>query len=217
MSIPRIPPGVQVQMLRNVSYSLNQLINTLNLRVFSCGMRKIIQLLLTVLPATAAINTTPQTDIDYGRYCGRWYEQARYENWFEKGLDHVYTDYEQLDNKSIKVTNYGTNARGDKKQASGRGYISEKGELEVSFVWPYCWFRAPYRILYLDPEYSAALVSGNGADYLWLLTRDIPPNAKLMSSLIKEAKRRGFDTSALRYTNHQKRKSTAPDTNKPGW
>lgn len=203
-------------MLRNVSYSLNQLINTLNRRIFLSCMKKLIQLLLIILPATAAINTTPQTNIDYERYCGRWYEQARYENWFEKGLDHVYTDYTLLNNKSIRITNYGTDARGCTKQATGRGYISKTGVLEISFVWPYWWFRTPYIILYLNPEYSAALVSGNGADYLWLLTRDIHPNTGLMRSLIKEAKRRGFDTSALRYTNHQNRKSTDPDTNKPG-
>lgn len=164
----------------------------------------------------AKVDTTPQQNVDFSRYLGRWYEQARYENWFEEGMDNVYTDYVPLKDNSIQVTNYGTDAQGYDEQARGKAFIDGPGLLEVSFVWPYWWFRTPYKILYVDPEYKAALVSGEDGEYLWLLTREMNASPKLMRSLLHEAERRGFDTSTLRYTQHQKRKSTAPDTKRPG-
>ena len=164
----------------------------------------------------AAVNTTPQASVDFRQYAGRWYEQARYENWFEKGMEEVYTDYALHKDGSLAVLNRGTNEQGKEKQARGRGFISAPGQLDVSFVWPYWWFRAPYRILYVDQEYEAALVSGADDKYLWFLTRESQPQPGLLNKLRQEAQKRGFDTSKLRYTRHQNRKSTAPDTYNPG-
>lgn len=166
--------------------------------------------------ACAAINTTPQQSVDFRQYGGRWYEQARYENWFERGMDNVYTDYISRKDGSITVINHGTDEQGDEEQARGRAFIAAPGQLDVSFVWPYWWFRAPYRILYVDSDYESALVSGESGEYLWLLTRSPQPAQGIMNRLLREARMRGFDTDRLRYTWHQKRKSTAPDTNNPG-
>lgn len=166
--------------------------------------------------AQAGVDTTPQQDVDLARYCGRWYEQARYENWFEQDMDQVCTDYTLLAADAIQVCNNGTDPQGRRHRSCGRGYTAGPGQLAVSFVWPYWWFRAPYRILYVSPDYEGALVSGDGAEYLWLLTRKEDASPLLMKKLLKEAQARGFDTAKLRYTTHQKRKSTAPETNNPG-
>lgn len=166
--------------------------------------------------AFAAVNTTPQKNVDLRQYAGRWYEQARYENWFEKDMDEVYTDYMLHKDGTITVKNNGRSIKGKAKQSVGRAFPSSAGEMEVSFVWPYWWFRAPYKILYVNADYSAALVAGEGENYLWMLTRDRIPTTKIMDKLREEALRRGFDTDKLRYTTHQKRKSTAPDTKRPG-
>lgn len=167
-------------------------------------------------PLFAQVDTTPQNNVDMARYCGRWYEQARYENWFEEGLEKVIADYEPQGKGLIQVTNYGTSRQGRLHKAEGRAIVKKTGEMAVSFVWPYWWFHAPYKILYLTPEYDAALVSGEGEDYLWLLTRKEEVSPRLLQKLEEEARKRGFDTSRLLYTRNQKRKSTAPDTNKPG-
>ena len=173
-------------------------------------------LLMAGCQVFAAVNTTPQRDIDLDRYCGRWYEQARYDNWFEKGMDDVYTDYEVIDGDRIRVTNHGKDKKGHPHRANGRACMHTSGELMVSFVWPYWWFHAPYKILCVTPDYQGALVSGDGEEYLWILTRRVDACPLLMEKLKQEAQRRGFDTTRLRYTKHQKRKSTAPDTNSLG-
>ncbi len=181
-------------------------------------MKRIIYFLLLAFSAVvnAAVDTTPQQNVDFRKYAGRWYEQARFENWFEEGMEHVYTDYTLLQNGSLRVSNHGTSPQGYAEQATGRAFIVAPGELSVSFVWPYWWFRAPYKVLYVDSEYQSALVSGEDATYLWLLTREPVPATRMLKNLVEQAKLRGFDTSRLRYTKHQNRKSTAPDTKMPG-
>ena len=134
----------------------------------------------------------------------------------EKDMDEVYTDYMLHKDGTITVKNNGRSIKGKAKQSVGRAFPSSAGEMEVSFVWPYWWFRATYKILYVSADYSAALVAGEGENYLWMLTRDRIPTTKIMDKLREEALRRGFDTDKLRYTTHQKRKSTAPDTKRPG-
>lgn len=146
------------------------------------------------------IDTTPQRNVDLARYMGRWYEQARFENWFEKGMDSVYSDYTQDGKGRIHILNCGKNRRGATKQAQGRGFPATPGKLQVSFVPPFWWFRTPYHILYVDAEYQSALVSGAGANYLWLLTRQRRASLAIMQALVLEAKQRGFDIDQLRPT-----------------
>lgn len=169
-----------------------------------------------------APDTTPQGDINLPRYLGRWYEQARYECFFERGMDDVYTDYTAREDGGINITNAGTTADGRHKEARGRAVAPDEevhGKLLVSFVPPYTWFRAPYHILYTDENYRMALVSGSGRGYLWLLTRERKAADDAMRRLLEEAQKRGFDISALRITRQQetgddaqKRKSAPNET-----
>lgn len=161
-----------------------------------------------------APDTAPQADVNITAYLGRWYEQARYDSFFERGLDEVYTDYTRRADGSITVTNVGYDARGREHRAMGRAVIplpEETGRLWVSFVPPYRWFRAPYHILYTDAACTEALVSGDSRRYLWLLTRNRKTDDDTMRRLLAEAARRGFDLGPLRLT-RQKRKSAPTDT-----
>lgn len=147
------------------------------------------------------VNTAPQHGLSLGSYMGRWYEQARYEHAFENGLERVYTDYTMMPDGRVKISNNGTDEDGVEHHASGMGSCPRgDGRLQVSFVPPYYWFRAPYHILYATPGYTAALVSGEDDRYLWLLTRERTPDRNLIRELLREARARGFDTSRLRYT-----------------
>lgn len=150
-----------------------------------------------------APDTTPQGNITLHRYLGRWYEQARYECFFERDMDEVYTVYTGRADGSIAITNAGTTAGGRHKEARGRAIVPDEerhGRLLVSFVPPYIWFRAPYHILYVDDCYRMALVSGEASGYLWLLTRERKADAATMRRLLDEAQKRGFDLTRLRLT-----------------
>lgn len=149
---------------------------------------------------TSSVDTTPQKNIQLHRYMGRWYEQARFENWFETGLEHVYTDYSLSPEGHLNIINAGIKMSGAISSTRGRGIPGGDGRFRVSFVPPYHWFQAPYHILYTDPDYNSALVSGAGDAYLWLLTRQARADNAQIATLLTEAQQRGFDTSQLHYT-----------------
>lgn len=150
-------------------------------------------------------DTSPTADFRLKSFMGRWYEQARLENPFEYGMDGVYSEYALIAPGQISVSNHGIAPGGKHSLARGQAFMPDStvpGRLRVSFVPPYTWFSSPLHILYTDEGYREALVSGSGGHYLWLLTRERHPGSDSISHLLSEARRRGFDTSSLRYT-HQ--------------
>lgn len=142
---------------------------------------------------------TPITDFDVDRYLGHWYEIARLDHSFERGLSQVSAHYSQRDDGGIKVLNRGYNDRtGVWKEAEGRAYfIGEPttGSLKVSFFGP---FYGGYHIFALEQtKYAYAMISGPSRDYLWILarTRRLPP--MVLEDLLKQAKALGFATDSL--------------------
>ena len=80
---------------------------------------------------------TPVANFEVERYLGTWYEVARMENRFERGLSLVTATYTQNDNGTIKVVNRGYEASTDTwESATGKAKFvgsSNVGHLKVSF------------------------------------------------------------------------------------
>ncbi len=133
------------------------------------------------------------------RYLGKWYEIARLDHSFEKGLERVTANYSFRKDGGIKVLNKGFNPENKKwKDAEGKAFFIDDtatGRLKVSFFWP---FYASYNIIALDTiNYSYSMVCGPDKTYLWILSRtpNMPDSTK--SALIQKAESLGFDTSKL--------------------
>ncbi|MCG8707832.1 outer membrane lipoprotein Blc [Brenneria sp. 4F2] len=123
----------------------------------------------------------PVIDFDAERYLGSWYEIARLENRFERGLERVTATYSKRDDGGLTVDNRGYDPQKRVWKASrGRAYFTgspQEAALKVSFFWP---FYGGYNVIALDNDYRYALVSGPNRDYLWLLSRQptMPDNMK---------------------------------------
>jgi apolipoprotein D and lipocalin family protein len=146
-------------------------------------------------------NMSPVTEFDVKRYLGTWYEIARLDHSFEKGLEKVTAKYSLRDDGGIKVINRGFDpVKNEWKTAAGKAYFVKKqniGLLKVSFFGP---FYGSYNIIELDKKkYSYSLVCGPDKSYLWILARDPKVPESLMSDLIKKAKALGFETEKLIY------------------
>ena len=144
---------------------------------------------------------TPVSDFDVERYLGKWYEIARLEHSFEKGLEQVTAHYSARADGGIKVVNRGFDAsRGEWRQAEGRAYFMgdrQTGRLKVSFFGP---FYGSYNIIELDrPGYRYALVCGPDTSYLWILARRPDLDPLIVEQLVSRAAALGFDTSRLIY------------------
>lgn len=137
------------------------------------------------------------------RYLGTWYEIARLDHPFERGLDNIKATYSTNPDGSIRVLNQGYNQEEEEwSEAEGKAYFvddPEHGHLKVSFFGP---FYSTYAILELDADYRYAMISGPNTDYLWLLSREISMPEEIKTAYLEKAKELGFDITALIYPSH---------------
>ncbi len=144
-------------------------------------------------------NVKPVDGFSLQRYLGRWYEIARLDHSFERGLGHVTAEYSLRQNGGATVLNQGYSAKARKwKTAQGKAFFvkqSDLGYLKVSFFGP---FYGSYVILDLDQKnYEYALVCGPNRSYLWLLARNPQLKPELKDAILARAAALGFDTSKL--------------------
>ena len=140
------------------------------------------------------VDNSPVSSLDLDRYLGTWYEIARFDHSFERGVEEAKAVYTLNKDGTVKVVNSGIK-NGKPKTAVGKGKrTDEPGLLRVSFFGP---FYADYRVLMIDANYSYALVGSGGADYLWILSRTTSLPDGVKSAILSEATRRGYDTSKL--------------------
>lgn len=142
--------------------------------------------------------TRPVDNFELQRYLGTWYEIARFDHRFERGLDCVSAHYSLRDDGGVRVLNQGVRlADNELREAEGRAYFvdeSDVGHLKVSFFGP---FYSSYVIHRLDTDYQWALVSGYNRKYLWILARNRQPEPDLVAELTAHAEALGFDTQGF--------------------
>ena len=140
------------------------------------------------------VDNAPVAVLDLNRYLGEWYEIARFDHSFERGVEQAKANYTQNADGTIKVANSGIK-NGKPKTAIGKGKTTDTpGLLRVSFFGP---FYADYRVMLIDKDYTRALVGSSSADYLWLLSRSPELSETAKSELLYEARRRGYVTDKL--------------------
>lgn len=140
------------------------------------------------------VDNVPVAALDLNRYLGEWYEIARFDHSFERGVEQAKANYTLNEDGTIKVVNSGIK-NGKPKTAIGKGKVTDTPALlRVSFFGP---FYADYRVMMIDDDYTYALVGSGGADYLWILSRTPTISDAVKSALLVEARRRGYDTSKL--------------------
>ena len=145
----------------------------------------------------------PVDNFELNRYLGKWYEIARLDHSFERGLEAVSAEYSLRDDGGIRVINSGRNTDTQANQeAEGRAYFVEQpnlGYLKVSFFGP---FFGSYVIFELDENYQYAFIAGNTTNYLWLLARTPEVSQELINQFISRATQLGFDTTQLIFVDH---------------
>lgn len=149
----------------------------------------------------------PVDGFDADRYLGTWYEIARLDHRFERGLSNVTANYSLREDGGIVVKNRGyAEKKGEWKDATGKAYfVGDKstGHLKVSFFGP---FYGSYAVFELDKDnYQYAFVSGNTTKYLWMLSRTPQVSDELLAEFKTRASSLGFDTSKLIMVNHEPR------------
>lgn len=170
------------------------------------------------LLALSACSTAPPAGLDavapfdVTRYAGQWYEVARLDHRFERGMSDVSATYRLQDDGSVEVINRGYDTqRGDWRQAVGNAQFTgepSRASLKVSFFGP---FYGGYHVVALDrQDYRWALVVGPDRDYFWILARQPQLPAALREQLLERAREMGIAVDQLIWVTHQRTDAQPP-------
>lgn len=141
---------------------------------------------------------------DLSRYLGTWYEIARFDHSFERGMDNVVAEYQLRDDGHVRVINSGWKggkykwAEGKAKQPDPAG---DPANLKVTF---FLFFYNPYRVMMLDDDYQVSLVGSKDPKYLWILSRTPELSQDVLDVVLAEAEARGYDISDLIWVDQTK-------------
>jgi apolipoprotein D and lipocalin family protein len=145
-------------------------------------------------------------EFELDRYLGKWYEIARLDHSFERGLNNITAEYSLREDGGVKVINSGFSKEDNQwQQAEGKAFFvddTDSGHLKVSFFGP---FYGSYIVFELEKkDYQYAFISGPDTSYLWLLARTPQVDEKVTDQFVKRSQELGFDTSKLIYVEHDK-------------
>lgn len=134
-------------------------------------------LLAVAVQAQPALQTVPLLDVP--RYMGRWYEIAKFPNWFQrKCVADTSATYSLQGDGTVKVVNQCALEGGGVQQAEGAarqlgGPTSAKLQVRFAPQWlsvlPFVW--GDYWVVDLDERYELVAVSEPKREYLWILSR----------------------------------------------
>jgi len=167
---------------------------------------------LTAVTATAsgqqAAPVQPISRLEAQRYVGRWYEIAKFPNWFQrKCAADTSADYSLMPEGELRVVNRCRLENGQMDQAIGvarqiGGDSSAKLEVRFAPAWlsflPFVW--GDYWIVDLDGAYELAAVSEPKREYLWILSRSTVVNETRYAALLGRLTAMGLDVGKLEKT-----------------
>jgi len=164
-------------------------------------MRYTLLLVMLAVGGCVAIPTDiePVQGFELQRYLGRWYEIARLDHSFERGLINVTAEYALAEDGRVRVINRGYRPADDAwETAEGVAAFVEAtdvGRLKVSFFGP---FYGGYNIIALDKAaYQYALVCGPSRSYLSILAREPQLDPAVVATLVGRARELWFATEDL--------------------
>lgn len=152
----------------------------------------------------------PAKPVDLTLYLGKWFELARHENRFQKGLEAVTADYSLADDGRIRIVNSGRRSgksgersgkSGERSVAEGHAIVADdatNAKLKVSFFGPL--YTGDYWVLDHGEDYDWSIVGEPSGRYLWILTREPRPAPGVTQALLERVEALGYDRWALRIT-----------------
>ncbi len=147
----------------------------------------------------------PVDNFELESYLGTWYEIARLDHSFERGLSNVTAEYTLREDGGVGVLNRGYRAEKDEwGEAEGKAYFvgdPSVGQLKVSFFGP---FYGGYNVFELGENYEYSMVAGANRSYLWILARKAQLSQSTIDELLSRAEAAGYDTSELIFVDHDK-------------
>lgn len=137
--------------------------------------------------------------VDLQRFMGDWYVIANIPTFLEKGAHNAVESYALNEDGTIATTFTFRDGsfQGEEKEYTPKGFVrdSESNALwGMQFIWP---FKADYRIVYLDADYTQTIIARQKRDFIWIMARTPTIPDEDYRQLIRFAGSIGYDTSKI--------------------
>jgi apolipoprotein D and lipocalin family protein len=138
--------------------------------------------------------------VDLKRFMGDWYVIASIPTLIEKEAYNAIESYRLNEDGTVATTfkfNKGS-MNGPLKKYTPRGFIKNNSSNAVwgmQFIWP---FKAEYRIIFLNEEYSITVIGRTKRDYVWIMAREPVISSAEYASITKFLQEQGYDIAKLR-------------------
>jgi apolipoprotein D and lipocalin family protein len=146
--------------------------------------------------------------LDVPRYMGRWYEIAKFPNWFQRQcVGNTSANYSLRPDGQVQVLNECRRQNGEMEQALGQARQlgpATSPRLQVRFApqWlsllPFVW--GDYWVIDLDERYELVAVSEPKREYLWVLSRTPVVDEARYAALLTRLTAQGLDVRRLEST-----------------
>ena len=161
----------------------------------------LIALFLVGCASLPPLVTVPSVDLK--RYEGRWFEIAKYPNWFQRSCaSDITAQYTGLPDGTIQVLNRCQQADGKFREAKAiASVISNSGNAKLEVRFGGSPIAGDYWIIGLDEKnYSWALVGHPWRQFLWILSREPGLDATTYESIVSLAESQGYSRQRIQRT-----------------
>ncbi|HSM31143.1 MAG TPA: lipocalin family protein [Woeseiaceae bacterium] len=137
--------------------------------------------------------------VDLERFMGDWYVIANIPTFLEKDAYNAVETYEMNDDGTIATTFTFRKGgfEGKKKVYNPKGFIRDEESNALwgmQFIWP---FKADYRIVYLDDDYSQTIIGRQKRDFVWIMARKPDISEADYEMLLGVVESLGYDVSKV--------------------
>ncbi len=161
------------------------------------GLLVLAAALLGACATPAPIRTVDYVDLE--RFMGEWYVIANIPTFLEEGAHNAVESYRLDDDGTIATTFSFRDGGfdGEVETYTPRGFVRDRESNAVwgmQFIWP---FKAEYRIVYLDRDYSQTIIGRSQRDYVWIMARTPEISEADLQSMLSLLADEGYDTARI--------------------
>lgn len=171
----------------------------------STAMRlSILSMLIILFGCQSAPPIRTVDSVDIQRFMGDWYVIAHIPASLEKTAYNAIESYALNDDGTVATT-YRFNQGGPDgplKMYHPKGFIREGSANAVwgmQFLWP---FKAEYRIVYLNQDYTQTVIGRTRRDYLWIMAREPSIPEEDYQKMVDFVQSQGYEIDRIRRVPH---------------
>ena len=159
-------------------------------------------------------NIRIESRVDLERFMGDWYVIANIPTFIEKDAYNAMERYELDDDGSIATTFTFRKGGfdGPKRIYRPRGFVRDQESNAIwgmRFIWP---FKADYRIVYVNDDYTQTIIGRNKRDYVWIMARTPSISSEDYFQRVKLLREQGYDTGKIQMVPQRWRGSAGVDS-----